>query len=111
MSDQTNPRDAAIEAFLRREAEKNRDASDLAQLQQEETSKWHELLETWSNRTFQTIATGVTAASSDFARRGSPFIVRHPGQDRVGIANFEVHRSESLIREATLTFALGQDGL
>ena len=54
---------------------------------------------------------GVTQAGDDFARRGSPFLIRQTPDRRPGVAGDQVHRSGNVQREAALAFVLHVDGL
>jgi hypothetical protein len=111
MNDKANPRDAAISAFRQREAEAARTSSQQTRAQQERARQQETNLTAWSTRAFGAISMGVMHVSDDFARRGSPFIIRQRPDGRPGIAGFEVHRSGSLHREAALAFGLDTDGV
>jgi hypothetical protein len=111
MSDKTNPRDAAINAFRQCEAEATRASSEQARAEQAEARRQEAYLTAWSTQAFVAISMGVGQLSDDFARRGSPFIIRQIPDRRAGVAVFEVHRSGDLNREAALEFVLRPDGL
>jgi hypothetical protein len=111
MSNDANPRDAAISAFRQREAEAGRVSSEQARAEQEQSRRHEASLTAWSTQAFNAISLGVMQVGNDFAQRGSPFIIRQRPESRPGIAGFEVHRSGSLDQEAALTFILHPDGL
>jgi hypothetical protein len=110
MTEKVNRRDAAISAYVQREADAARAASDRARAEQEQAHQQQTNLSTWQNRALVAIATGVIQTSDDFARRGSPFIIRRRPDCPLGTAAFEVHRSGSLHQEAELLFALQPGG-
>jgi len=109
-NDRAHRRDAAITAFRHREAEAGRISSEQALAELEQSRRHEKSLAAWSTRAFDAISSGVMEVSNDFARRGSPFIIRQRPDGRLGIAAFELHRSGSLQPHATLTFALDPDG-
>jgi hypothetical protein len=111
MSDKTNQRDAAISGFRQREAEAARDLSDRTRNEQERARQQTANLTAWATLAFPAISTGVTQANDDFARRGSPFLVRQTPDGRPGFATYEIHQSGNLRREAALVFELHSDGI
>jgi hypothetical protein len=111
MSDKTDPRDAAINTFRERQAMATQVTGDRARVEEERARKQEADLTAWATHAFGAISTGVTQVSDDFARRGSPFIIRQRPDQRRGIACFEIHRSGHLQREATFAFVLNADGL
>jgi hypothetical protein len=111
MSDKTNPRDLAINAFRQREAEAARISSEKMLTQQERARRQTASLTAWSTLAFGAISMGVTQTSNDFAQRGSPFLIRQTPDGRPGFASFEIHRSGNLRREAALVFELHTDGI
>ncbi len=111
MNDKANPRDAAISAFRQREADAARISSEQAQAEQAESRQYAANLTAWSTGALGAISMGVMQVSNDFARRGSPFLIRQKPESRLGIATFEIHRSGSLHRDMALTFSLDGDGV
>jgi hypothetical protein len=111
MTEQPNKRDAAIKGFLQREADAARASSEKMRAKQEEARHQEANLTTWLTRAARAISTGIIQLSDDFARRGSPFIIRQRPDSRRGAASFEIHRSGSLPTEASLEFILQPDGL
>jgi hypothetical protein len=111
MRDNTNPRDAAIVAFQRRQANAVQTSSERTRAEQEEACRQEANFTAWSTCAFGEISAGVMRLGDDFARRGSPFVISLRPSGRPGTATYVVHISGSPHCEATLTFALHADGL
>jgi hypothetical protein len=110
MTENENPRDAAIKAFRQREVKTAQASGEQSRAVQQEAQRQQANLTSWMTIAFPAISHGVSQVSDDFARRGSPFLIRQRPDTRPGIASYEVHRSGSLHREAALAFGLDADG-
>jgi hypothetical protein len=108
--DELDPLDAALQKFRKREEELQRVAAERERAANSQARSKQENLSIWSTAAFHAISLGVQGFSDDFARQGSPFLVRQVHGAPLGSAHFEVHRSGGLRSEGDLKFVLQEDG-
>jgi hypothetical protein len=110
MSDEDDPRDAAIKRHNERVARDQQAAAEQRRQRDAKARQQEQNFAAWLPAA-NAIGHGVNAANEDFARRGCRFVISQVPTTARGTAIFEIRPSGQLNREALFRFAMDSDGM